>query len=55
MIRPHRARSASFLAGLQPDRIQPAIVTVTRGLARDEIVGANPEFCQGFQITLVSA
>jgi hypothetical protein len=35
--------------------LQPAIVAVTRGLARDESVGANPEFCQGLQIALVSA
>ena len=36
--------------------LRPAIVTVTRArLARDESVGTNPEFCQGFQIALVSA
>ena len=36
--------------------IQSAIVTVTRArLARDESVGANPEFCEGLQIAPVSA
>jgi hypothetical protein len=44
------------VVNLQLGHLQPAIVTVTRArLARDERVGANPEFCQGLQITLVSA
>src|SRR5215813_14157719 len=38
-------------AGADAEMIQAA---QSERLARDESVGANPEFCQGLQITLVS-
>ena len=57
MIQAAQSAFGAVVVGLQPGHIQPAIVTVTTGarLARDESVGANPEFCQGLQIALVCA
>jgi len=45
MIQAAPSAFGAVVVGLQPGA----------WLARDEIVGANPEFCQGFQIALVSA
>lgn len=57
MMEAARSAFGTVVVGIGPGHIQPAIVTVTRGapLAGDESVIANPEFCQGLQIGLVSA
>ena len=57
LIQAAQSAFGAVVVGLQRSHIQPAIVTVNAGarLARDESVGANPEFCQGLQIALVSA
>lgn len=56
MIRAGMSAFVTVVVGVQLSDIQPTVVTVTRAqLARNEGVGANPEFCQGLQITFVSA
>jgi hypothetical protein len=56
MIQAAQSAFGAVVVGLQPGHIQPAIVcNAGARLARDESVGANPEFCQGLQIALVSA